>query len=954
MKSYINFKKLMNIFTTIIFINLMLIHLMVFEESSNLCAATRGKISGTIIDAKIQEPLPGVNIIVVGTNMGTATDLSGDYFIANIHAGTYTLKISMMGYKIVTVKDVQVRVNRTTEVNLELEQVILKGEEVIVTAERPLVEKDNTSSTIILSKKEIVDQPTTEFTQVLTTLPSINVEDGELKFRGGTLDEVAFMVDGARARNPLDHSPYTNINLSSIQEVEVITGSFNAEYGEALSGVVNVITKEGSDNYQLFIDTRYTPPGKRHWGPALYDRSTSQYWENTHASYLEWWVENTDQWVDPNGVYGYDAHCIWTPEEAYENYLQTHQPLTDYTNTPSYQTEISFGGPFPFLNNLYFFTTAKYRSQAPLMGNSYRDKGKFFDGTLKMTYKITPNMKLTFSGFWGEEETSWGIDWLDTWYIPRFGTNSRYAYYDYAGLPETGTDGQTLMFCHVLSPNTLYELKFNRVHAKRKVWTFPDDPIGWSATEATRDNLRAVDSDGNYFLGGYMNSIGYHTMGYYYRYDDDNTEWNFDGFFGSQINKYWHLKTGYEFTYYDLDHFNQSKFPDRRDDKVYNPYQGALYFQNKLEFGGFIMNAGFRFDFYNPNDYVYSDDFNPLNSPKKKAKMFSQLSPRLGISHPIDERTVLHFSYGHFFQRPSFGDYGEGNEDYQQKGSLTTFVIDDTNFPWVLGNRNLKPQKIVAFEVGIERNFVNFFIVDVTGYYKDIRNTIRALTIQSLYGTYYTNSNGDYGDVRGVELSLRKIPSMSKYGALWGYINFTTQLGIEGSSGDPNVIRYDGTVQYPPSGDYILHNNPRLKAGLFYQTPYNLNFLAGLFKNITLSLDYQAVYPNEKLQQDYYEFKGKKYLRAADKNANLRLKKEITLLNDRMRISPYLEIHNVFNDKWISLETFEYLSEDEKEKFVDSNFDYLPSIDAAGSPILDLAKYRNLPRSIFFGATFEF
>lgn len=914
-------------------------------------AGITGKISGTVRDAKTREPLPGVNLVLEGTTQGAASDAQGDYFIANVPPGTYTLKVSLLGYAAVTVTGVRVRVDATTELNFALEETTIElGEEVTVVAQRPLVEKDNTSSSVVIETSEIAARPTVNFTEILATLPSINVDNGVMTVRGGALEQVAFMVDGARARNPLDHSPYTSINLSAIQELEVITGSFNAEYGEAQSGVINVITREGSDKYEFFLDARYTPPGKKHWGTALYDRDSDLYWENSHARHLQWWIDYPDQWVDPNGIPGSNPGSIWTPEQAHQNYLDTHQPLTDYTETPSYQTEVGFGGPLPALKNFYFFTTGRFRSEAPLFGNSFRDKGRFFDGTLKLTYKFKPTMSFTLSGFLGKEETSWGIGGQpDYFYAQNFGIDSRYAYYDFPALPESQTEGLTLKFTHVLNAATLYELKVSRVHAFRKTDVFPGDPLGFQASDATRDNLRAVDANGNPIPGGYANRVGYHTVGYFYRFNDQNTEWTLSGFASSQLNKYWQLKGGLEFTDYHLDHFNKSKLPDRTDDNTYHPYQGALYAQNKVEFGGLIMNLGLRYDFYNPNNVVYTDLFDPLNSATEKSKLFSQLSPRLGFSHPIDERTALHFSYGHFFQRAPFGDYGEGNSASQALGSLTTFIVDGTNVPWVLGNRNLKPEKTIAYEVGIERNFANAFVLDVTGYYKDIRNTIRVTTVESPQGVYRTNSNGDYADVRGGEISLRKLPAHYGWGSLSGYVNFTAQRGISGRSGDPTVIT-PGGVRYAPSGDFIVHNNPRLKAGLFYETPDHWNFAGGIFKDILFSLDYQAVFPNENLLQDFFTFEGRKHMRPADQTTNLRIKKEAKLPGN-VAISPYVEVHNLLNQKWINLAAFENTAPEEQRKFVESGFDYLPARTRDGVPIMDTAKYRNLPRAILFGAS---
>lgn len=933
---------------TILITFLVLITITAVPEAN---AQGRGKIGGKVVDAATGEVLPGVNVVIVGTTLGSATDIDGDYFIANLEPGIYDVRASFVGYQDVIVQGVNVSADATAEVNFEMQELTLQGEEVVIVATRPLVEQDNTTSVTRLETTEITTRPTTELTDVLTSLPSVNMEGGEMRIRGGSTEEVAFVLDGSRARNPLDHSPYTRINLSSIQELEVITGSFNAEYGEAQSGVINVITKEGGPSYELFVDARFEPPGKKHWGVGFYDQSTDVYWENTHARHLEWWIEYPDQWVDPNGVPGSDPRSMWTPEEAYQNYLDTHKPLTDYTEIPTYQVEVGLGGPVPLTKKLFFFGTVKYRSQPPLLGNAFREKGTFLDGTLKLSYQFAGGKKLTFSGFYGKEETGWGY-YLDTFWADTYGVDSRYAYYDQEGYPTSITNGQTLRFSHALNASTLYELKLSRIEARRRVWTLPGDPIGWDASEATRDNLRAVDETGTAVPGGYANRIGYHTSGYLFRFNDVNSEWKLDGNLSSQLSKYVHVKTGLEFSYYNLDHFNQSKFAAARDSAVYRPYQGAIYTQSKFELGGFIMNAGLRFDFYNPNDTVFVDLFNPLEGEKRKTKLYTQLSPRLGVSHPIDARTVLHFSYGHFFQRPSFGDYGELLGFGQ--GSLTTLVVDGTNLPSVLGNRNLRPEKVVSFEVGIERNFWNFFVLDVTGFYKDYRNTVSQITIQAPSYQYVTTANSDYADQRGVEISVRKTPSSYKWGSIWGYANYSKQFGIFGRSGAPSVIRPDG-VRYRPSGDIVAYYNPYIKAGIYYETPTNWKGLLGkAIGGLSVSFDYQAVLPNDQLRQDYFLFEGKKYMRPADQNLNMRAQKEFSFGPNLVSVRPYVEINNLMNAKWIALGTFERASMADQRQFVESGFEYLPSETSDGIPILDYAKYRNLPRSIAIGIAMQF
>ena len=929
-------------------------------------AGTTGKIAGRVTDAKTREVLIGVNITLVGTARGAASDVQGDFYITNIEAGTYTLKASQVGYKDVILNNVRVRPDATTAVSFELEETVLEvGQEVVVTAQRPVIQKDNTATRVYLESMDIASRPATSVTEVVTTLPSVNIDNGVMSVRGGLMNEVAFIVDGARARNPLNQEAFTSVNLSSVQEMEVITGSFNAEYGEARSGIFNVITKEGGERYTAYGEFRYTPPGVRHWGVSLYDQNSSLYWENSHARHLQWWIDHPEQWVDPNGLAGNDPRTSWTPEQAYQDYLATHQPLTDYTNVPGLQGELSIGGPMPFVPNMSFFLSGKYSVQPPLMGNAFAKKGKYFDGSGKIAYNLDSGTKLQFSAFYGESNDSWGYgDVPNTYWATEFGIPGRYAYYDYDGLPKSQTDGETLKLTRVVDNATMWEAKISRVFAARSTDVLPGDPIGWDATGPTYDYLRAVepayDSSGNLIgmvpvPGGYQNLVGYHTLGYYYRYNDKNTDWTATGFYQSQVNKFWQAKAGVELTYYNLNHFNEAKGPDRVDQQVYNPWQGAIYEQNKLEFSGFIMNIGLRYDFYNPNDFLYQDVYSPLEGPKEKTKPFSQLSPRLGISHPIDENTILHFSYGHFFQRGTFGDYGEGQNEGEGYGSLTTFVVTDSDplMPWVLGNRATKPEQTIAYELGIERNFFDEFLLTVTGYYKDIRNTVRVVTVISPFGTYRTNGNADYADVRGVEISLRKQASRYSWGTVWGYANFTTQQSISGSSGAPSVIKQSGNI-YPSSGDVVLHTPSRFKGGIFYETPDDISFLGGLLNRLSLSLDYQLSLPNEEDLGDVFFYNGIPYPRPPEQNLNTRIRKDFAFgPTQNIRIGLYAEVRNVLNFQSINLDVFRTASDADQARMVNSDFEDLPTVDANGVPYLDLARYRNIPRSVVFGIIME-
>lgn len=947
---------------------LSLLFLVSFSLAPGFTLFAGGKLVGKVIDKSTKEPLIGVSV-VVGLNQGGSTDLEGDFFVLNITPGRYSVKASMIGYKTLTQTEVDISTDHTTTLNFQLEETVVQMNESVVTADRPLVEQDLTSSRHFVSASDIAARPQTQLTDILSTLPGIDVNPaGELVVRRGSLDQVSFMIDGIKARNPLDFQPYTNINLSSIQELEIITGGFNAEYGEAQSGVFNIITKDGGSKIEGYTEFRYTPQGLKHWGTALYDYSTPRFWENTHARHLEWWVDNPNMWIDPNGLAGNNPNCEWTPEQAYQDYMNTHKPLTDYTQQSSYQTEISLGGPLPF-ENTSFFLSGKFRTAPPISGNSILDRGYWFDGTMKLTHQLSQKLKLMVSGFYNTSKTSYGMESMTF----ENGFNNKYAYYDFYGYPRNEINAQTIKLTHVLNQFTFYEIQFSRYFRYRSQGTFPDDIDGWDSGVPIYDRLRAVDENGYPIPGGFGNTIGLHTTGYYYRGTDKNTDLTLSGDLVSQLQKTWLLKSGFDFTLYILDRYQQAKAFNVIEDQVYRPYEGNFYVQSKLEFEGLIMNIGIRYDFYNANDYVYKNVFDPFdlitsklenrapNPWKEPTKLQGQLSPRIGISHPISENTVLHFSYGHFFQRANFGDYGEGTgsdaNGQRVTGLLNTYLRqngDGTESPYNLGNRLLKPRKSVEYEIGVEHNFGGI-VTTVTGFYKDYSNIIRTIKVFMDDGTsYFTTGNSNYADAKGIELAIRKPLS-----DLWGgYLNYSWSTGISGRSGDPDVVasplsgiqsRLTGYT-----GDDIQYDPTRLKFGLTFAVPNDFSFLAGAFANTQIAFDYSVFYPHEQITSDNYGEGGKSYLRQPYKNALIRIRREIPF--DGINLAAFIEIQNAFNDQHINLQNVNSSTAtlEEKVNYINSRFTVIPQYTPDGGAFPDVQMYYNLPRSVVFGFSIGF
>ncbi len=221
------------------------ISLCLLIAQTNMFAGTTGKIAGKVTDKSNGDPLIGVNIILLGTNYGSATDVDGTYYILNIPPGTYKVKASLVGYSTIIFDNVKISVDQTTKLDFQMGVEAFEINNVVVTASKPLVQKDLTSTQENVSGKDISMLPVEDVQSVINL--QAGVVDGH--FRGGRIGEVKYMIDGVAVNDVYSGQSTMQADVNSIQELQVITGTFNAEYGEALSGVVNQITKIAGDEY---------------------------------------------------------------------------------------------------------------------------------------------------------------------------------------------------------------------------------------------------------------------------------------------------------------------------------------------------------------------------------------------------------------------------------------------------------------------------------------------------------------------------------------------------------------------------------------------------------------------------------------------------------------------------------------------------------------------------------
>ncbi len=227
-------------------IKIFLILVIIFLNTLSLQAQTSGKLAGLVTDAD-KNPLSGVNVVLEGQLLGASTDLDGNYVILNIRSGTYTVHFEYIGYQTRIVKEVRVSSDKTTRLDARLkEEVLEETDAVVVTAERPLVEFNETSSITTMNSDDIDRLPVQSLSDVVNL--QAGVVDGH--FRGGRLGEVQYQVDGVSVNNPYDNSSTLQLDRSVIEEVQIISGTFDAKYGQAMSGVVNTVLKSGSQKFE--------------------------------------------------------------------------------------------------------------------------------------------------------------------------------------------------------------------------------------------------------------------------------------------------------------------------------------------------------------------------------------------------------------------------------------------------------------------------------------------------------------------------------------------------------------------------------------------------------------------------------------------------------------------------------------------------------------------------------
>ncbi len=775
-----------------------------------------GKITGRIIDPATGEGLPDANILILGTVLGAATDGEGYYTILNVPPGVYTMQISYVGYQTTTIENITVNTDLTTTINHSLKEETLEGEVIVITAEKPLIKKDLTASTMIMQSEEIQALPITEIEEAVAL--QAGYVNGHM--RGGRSGEVAYMIDGMPVTDSYNGGSIVSVNKDMVEELQVISGAFNAEYGKAMSGIINVTTKRGSDKFggsftsyigdhvsnhtDIFPYIDHVKPYETRnfegnfYGPLIKDKL----FFNVNTRYIKFTGANYGQRrFNPGTVINTDLGELYILGTDYSK-----DSTLVYMDLPD-EKKLD-----PDTLNHYISRLRENHKDGEGDGEwiSINHNRKLYMQA-KLQYRHSPTLDMSLTSI------------LDDMKIKQYRNNGIMKYVP-DGIADEYNRGLINIFrlTKTLSSRAFFNIGGTYTFKKEKFYLYENlfDP-------RYVHPYVGIPLPYSFQTGGTENTNAWRTTNTFLGKLD----------FTAQVTKTHLVKAGLEYQQHDwdIDFISLTPMEEQTDinllyDSPYintraldvstvyrttaggKPYEFSGYIQDKMEFSEFIINIGLRFDYFEPDGKILSDPSDPnIYSPirpenrykdlnengvqdegepdvlfaerqeywYKDSKSKFQVSPRIGAAFPFTDQTKIYFSYGHFFQMPRL-ELLYSNPNFQL-GSGTGNV-------GVIGNSDLKAEKTVSGEVGIHHMITEDMGFEITGYFRDVRELTGTRSEEILLfggsARYSKYVNSDFGFIKGIIIAFDK-----RFSGGWtAGADYTMQIA-KGTNSDPSGAR---------------------------------------------------------------------------------------------------------------------------------------------------------------------
>ncbi|MAT56665.1 MAG: TonB-dependent receptor [Melioribacteraceae bacterium] len=974
---------------------------------SSILYAQNGKLVGVVKDKQTNEPLIGANVIINGTNYGAATDIDGKFIILNIPPGRYNVTASMVGYGKVTQTDVTLFIDRTTNIEFTLTDETIEIGQVTVTAAKPAVVKDRTSTATNIEAEQIKAAPIEGLRGTLDLSAGFQKNaTGNYSVRGSGSYEVSFQINGLVQSNSntsapgsfdtekADNSWKYDVNPLGVQQVQLITGGFSAEYGNAQAGVVNVVLKEGGPKFNGEFRVEYRPPGQYHYGDYIYSKNNYE-WQKW-GELADWMARRDDiikelkldvryAGIKNSNPQLYDelvnreiawAHSVWVEnhEPSDDNVLGVY----DYTQYAYTRYLFGFGGPLgKDPNFLKFYLSGEYKRNPTRLPTPEKVQ-ELQNYILNVTYNPIKDHKIRLMGSYqsytgGIWSGSDDIRWSGLAFTPP-GVSTKYLV-TVDPVREEQTIAQSLEWVYTINNNSFFQLNLSH---QQEQYEIPFKYLAGYGLEVDRvdsssDPTGTVLREGSWWEKDFFRApFGFSTN----YYQDSRTEnFGIKGDYTNQISNTHLVKAGFQFYYWDLfnngvnSSFQANSYVARNgfaDFYQAYPINYSFYIQDKMEYEGMIANVGMRVEAYNFQTGVPLDRFNilypgtegpgTLGSPLTENSEWKYiLLPRLGISFPIGESTAFRFQYGHFASMPIFS----------QALSKKTWV------GWQgLGNPNLDPKKTINYEFGLQQQVDDNHRLDMVLYYNDRTTQIGRQNIASFTGSrnqfagfasdnsplyyYWSFANNSFGSTVGLELTFETI-RIQNWSYRFSYSLSQTTSGNYGAS----IVYPDDTRGYSTrdyTGEFLApwdrtHNFRALVQYFFREDEGFSIFGVNPLENLIVSMTYTAQSGTPFTYVTDFTLRDVVYNRRypIESSVDLNVTKEIMLSDIKLILG--LRVMNLFDNKWITPMS----TSDDVRLWVE---DGITIADAGVAERGDPSRlsyitapyriYRNIPRQIFF------
>jgi outer membrane receptor protein involved in Fe transport len=832
-----------------------------------LSASTKGRVKGKVVDLQTGEALIGANVIVMGTTTGAATDASGEFLLQNLEAGVYTVRASYLGYQTVTISNVRINADLTTYLDFELPSEDIQVGTVEIVAQRPLIQKDNTNAVRITNSDDIDALPVRGVQGIIGLTAGVVLQNNTVYIRGGRSDEVGYYLEGVSVTNPIAGGNAVRVSQDAIEEIQVQSGGYTAEFGGANAGIIRQQLRSGGTQFKAsfeYITDNVTFQSK--------DKAFTG--EKRLGAY--WW--------------GYNEMSAVVSGPLFDNRFKFFGNFNYvYNRDGSYQpypgVNIGLIGDATSQDTINFVYPAGPRHGVQAQSYTYI-------GTLNMDFKpILLRVSGTYTA--GNQDNGGGgvANFLQT----RRGTN------------ENSNGAFSLKLTHVLSPTMYYELSAGYYLQRSETflpglganyWAYGDSvanaDIGWTIPRSAQDIANGK-------VGRYLTPNTINVMGFTFGRDGaqpttygilkrDNISVN--GALSFLIGKSHSFKVGGEYQQYVLrnwgvgsqlglaaalntwqvanpnatdaaleafkrqllvtrgvNNYGYDVFGNEYDgdgfDAPHKPVFASAYIQDRIEYEDLIINAGLRYDYIDIDNKMFVDPSKPdlgINSTSGElieagwtdVPTFSSISPRLGFSFPVTDKTVFHAQFGKFVQQPQLSTAYTGylNLGFQIKGG---FFIPQP------AGANIRPTRTTQYELGFTQELTDFMSFDITGYYRDIKDQVVYTNVDvdrtSAFQNYNTLVNGDFATTKGIELSL----NMRRYQrvSVNAMIAFQDARGT-GSNQFSNTgivgAPLDGVTIFRPQYISLLTFNQALRGNLNVDYRFGPNDGPAILNNFGVSL----------------------------------------------------------------------------------------------------------------------